>query len=65
MARAAMAAMRKLADNDSDRGFLNGKIATARFYADHVLPRAGALLEAPLHEGAELLFAIEPEHMTS
>jgi hypothetical protein len=64
MAREAIAAMRKLAEGDGDSGFLNAKIATARFYADHVLPRAGALL-GPVTRGAELLFAIEPEYMTS
>lgn len=64
MARAALAATRDLSDETDDDGFLNAKIATARFYGDHILPRAGALL-GPVTRGAELLFAIEPEHMTS
>ncbi|MBH64247.1 MAG: acyl-CoA dehydrogenase [Alphaproteobacteria bacterium] len=64
MARAALAAERRLADGSSDREFLSAKIATARFYGDHVLPRAGALL-GPVTRGAELLFAIEPEHMAN
>lgn len=63
MARGALAAKQRLARNDEDQEFLNAKIATARFYGDYVLPRAGALL-GPATRGAELLFAIEPEHMT-
>ncbi|MCZ6839672.1 MAG: acyl-CoA dehydrogenase, partial [Alphaproteobacteria bacterium] len=43
MARAALAAHRKAA-NSGDRSFLEAKIVTARFYADHVLPRVHALL---------------------
>jgi butyryl-CoA dehydrogenase len=40
MARAALAAERKLASGD--RSFLGAKIATARFYGDHVLVQAPA-----------------------
>ncbi len=43
MARAALAAHHKAA-NGGDRSFLEAKIVTARFYADHVLPRVHALL---------------------
>ena len=68
MARAAVAATKRLLDDegdgDGDGVFLKAKIATARFYADHILPRAGVLL-GPVTQGSELLFAIEPEHMTS
>ena len=41
MGRAALAAERKL--ESGDRNFLEAKIATARFYADHVLVQAPAL----------------------
>ena len=66
MARAAVAATKRLSDDESDGDgvFLKAKIATARFYADHILPRAGVLL-GPVTQGSELLFAIESEHMTS
>ena len=64
MGRAALAAKLRLARDDEDRDFLKAKIVTAQFYGDHVLPRAGALL-GPATRGAELLFAIEPEHMLS
>ncbi len=41
MARAAVAASRKLGScDDHERGFLDAKIVTARFYAEHILPRA-------------------------
>jgi 3-(methylthio)propanoyl-CoA dehydrogenase len=40
MARAMLAAARK---RDEDPSFYNAKIATAQFYAEHVLPQAAAL----------------------
>jgi 3-(methylthio)propanoyl-CoA dehydrogenase len=40
MARAATAAVEKLKQADADHDFLNGKLATARFYAEHELPKA-------------------------
>jgi alkylation response protein AidB-like acyl-CoA dehydrogenase len=45
MARAALAASRKIAANE-DPDFHRAKLVTARFYADKVLPKASALLEA-------------------
>lgn len=42
-AKAADIASRKLAAGAGDRDFLRGKIASARFYAAHVLPQAHAL----------------------
>jgi acyl-CoA dehydrogenase len=42
-AKSAAIAERKLAGGTSDRQFLEGKIASARFYADHVLPQTLAL----------------------
>ena len=38
MARSALAARRRATDG-GERAFLDAKIATARFYADHILPR--------------------------
>jgi hypothetical protein len=43
MARAALAAEKKLAEKDADKAFLEAKIKTARFFADHVLVQAPAL----------------------
>ena len=46
LARAAAAATRRLKASASDRPFLEAKIATARFYAEHRLAQAPALLPA-------------------
>jgi alkylation response protein AidB-like acyl-CoA dehydrogenase len=45
MGRAALAASMKSAAND-DPDFHRAKLATARFYADKILPKANALLDA-------------------
>ena len=44
MARAALVANAKLAGGDAD--FYGAKIATARFYAEHILPQAAGLVSA-------------------
>jgi acyl-CoA dehydrogenase len=46
MARAALVANRKLGAKEGDTSFLRAKLATAHFYADHVLPRALAYAAA-------------------
>jgi alkylation response protein AidB-like acyl-CoA dehydrogenase len=43
LAKSAAIAERKLAAGGADRQFLAGKIASARFYADHILPQTLAL----------------------
>jgi 3-(methylthio)propanoyl-CoA dehydrogenase len=43
LAKSAAIAEAKLASGTSDRQFLEGKIASARFYADHILPQTLAL----------------------
>ncbi|MEK9775132.1 MAG: acyl-CoA dehydrogenase C-terminal domain-containing protein, partial [Quisquiliibacterium sp.] len=43
MARAAQAATRLLAQGGDDKPFLTAKIATARFFADHILSQAAGL----------------------
>jgi hypothetical protein len=40
LAKSADIAARKLAAGDADREYLAGKIASARFYAEQVLPQA-------------------------
>jgi hypothetical protein len=49
MARAALAAQRKLAAGDGDAAFYRAKVATARFFADQDLSRARGLAEATMH----------------
>jgi hypothetical protein len=46
MGRAALAAQRKLDAGEGDAGFYKAKIATARFFADHVLSQAPGLRSA-------------------
>ncbi len=60
MARGALVAERKLADENADQSFLEAKIATARFYADHVLVHAPALRNTVL-EGAAAVMALSDE----
>jgi len=52
MARALLAAERMLAAGEGDRAFLEAKIATARFYAEHLLAKAPGLRDS-IVEGAE------------
>ncbi len=46
MGRAAKAAVDKLQTGDGNAGFLRAKLATARYYAECLLPQADALSEA-------------------
>ena len=55
MARAALAAQRKLAADSGDADFYRAKIATARFFADQDLSRARGLAEATMHAGASTM----------
>ena len=57
MARALLAAERLLAAGDGDADFLAAKVATARFYADHLLSRAPAQRDA-IVDGAESVTAM-------
>jgi 3-(methylsulfanyl)propanoyl-CoA dehydrogenase len=44
MARSVLAAAARLNAQEGDPEFLNAKIATARFYAEHIMPQVRALL---------------------
>jgi hypothetical protein len=59
MARALLVAEQRLAAGE-DEGFMRAKAATARFYADHILPRCGALHDA-IVDGAESIAAMPLE----
>ncbi len=61
MARAAQAASRRLGQGDPDRGFLGSKIATARFFADHILSRAPGVSRAIVSGSAGALALAEAE----
>ena len=60
MARSALVAHRHVAAGRGD-GFLRAKLATARFYADHVLTRAGGLSQQVVG-GAEGALSIEDDN---
>jgi len=56
----ALAAKTDLAAGKGDPAFLRAKIVTARFYGEHILPRALAL-EAATTAGAGTLMAMADE----
>jgi len=58
-ARAAIAARAKLGDPGADRDFLEVKLATARFYVEHELPRALPLARE-VTRGADSVIALDP-----
>ena len=59
MARAALVAQKKLRQPDADRDFLEGKLATARFYAEHELPKALPFARE-VTRGAGSVLALDP-----
>jgi len=60
MARAAHIAVARLAARDADTDFYKAKLATARFYADHVLTQA-RWLQAEIENGARSVMALSEE----
>ena len=60
MARAALAAQRKLDAGEGDAQFYKAKIGTARFFADHILSQAGGMRTA-IVEGSAGVMALEVE----
>ena len=61
LGRGALAAARRVASGSNDP-FYAAKIATARFYAEQLLPPAAALL-GPITRGAANLLAIPPDQL--
>jgi len=57
LARGARAASLRLAESGGDTDFYRGKIATARFYADCLLPQAAAWSRA-ITQGSEAVLAL-------
>ena len=64
MARAALACEKKLSEKNADNSFYGAKIATARFYADHVLVQAPALRNTVV-DGAACVMALSEEQFLS
>ena len=59
MARAALIALERVGTPGADRAFLDAKLATARFYLEHLLPQAGALVQT-VTQGAASTLALDP-----
>ncbi len=59
MARAAQIAQERRSAPGADREFLDAKLATARFYMEHLLPQAGALAQT-VTTGAASTLALDP-----
>jgi len=55
MGRAARIAHEKLTSNDADTAFYEAKIITARFYAEQILPRSAAYLDAATSNGSSAM----------
>ncbi len=55
MGASALVAAQKLKAGEGDAGFYKTKIATARFYVEHILPRAQALKMEVTHGAASVL----------
>ena len=55
LGRAALVAADHLAKGDGDAQFMRAKIATARFFADGLLPQASALAHTIIHGGESTL----------
>ncbi len=60
IAKGGLAAKRMAADPGADAPFLDGRVATARFYCEQLLPQAPALLPA-ITAGAAPLFTIDKD----
>jgi len=59
MARAALIARERLAVSGADREYFEAKLATARFYLEHLLPQAAALSQT-VTAGAASTLALDP-----
>ena len=60
MARAALAAKRRLDAGDGDPRVLQAKIATARFYAEQIMPRAASLVPIIVH-GSQSVMSLDDD----
>ena len=62
MGRAALAAKAKLDAGEADSRFLSSKIATARFYAEQIMPQVNALLPI-IVRGSESVMLLDEEQL--
>ena len=64
LARQAVAANERLGSGEGDAAFLRAKIATARFFAEQVVPQGIALL-GPVTRGSDMLYALSEEQFAA
>jgi alkylation response protein AidB-like acyl-CoA dehydrogenase len=62
MSRAALVAQQQLAKGTGEKAFYEGKIVTARFFAEHVLSQAGGLRTA-IMLGSQAVLALAEEQL--
>jgi alkylation response protein AidB-like acyl-CoA dehydrogenase len=55
LARSAQIATKQLAAGEGDAAYLKGKVLTARFFAEHILPQVPSLANAAMHGGDSVL----------
>ena len=60
LGQSALKAAARLESGAGDGSFLQAKIVTARFYCEHLLPRAGACLAA-MQAGSDSMMALAPD----
>jgi hypothetical protein len=65
MARAALIAEKSIAKGEGDADFLKAKLATARFYADHVLVQAPALRNTVVNGAAGVMALSEEQFLAA
>jgi len=65
MARAALAAERRLASGAGDKAFYEAKIATARFFGDYVLTQASGLRASVVEGGAAVMALSEDQFLAA
>ena len=64
-ARAALVAHRRLAEGGGEAGFYRAKLATARFYADHVLVQAPGLRNTVVNGAAGVMALTEDQFLAA
>jgi len=62
LAKGALAALRHMETGDGDPAFLEAKLVTARFFAEHILPTGTALL-APIESGGRSVMALADDQI--
>jgi 3-(methylthio)propanoyl-CoA dehydrogenase len=65
MARAALVSEKRLNEKNTDKSFYEAKIATARFYADHVLVQAPALRNTVVNGAAGVMALSEEQFLAA